>query len=140
MGKFYTKAYSWFQTSHEEFWQLQASGKSKKLKFDRLLLSKNTFLQLKHYIPRIYVTFINIYLRFINYLCENSPNYLCHFWNHKSFFSSYFLQKYPIKVLILRLSTAQAKVHQISHVTFQIKSLFFFHSFGLFSVSWETIL
>ena len=81
---------------------------------------KNTFLQLKDYIREDLsnITF--------NYLCENSPNYLCHFWNHKSFFSSYFLQKYPIKVLILRLSTAQAKVHQISHVTFQIKSQFFF--------------
>ena len=131
MGKFYTKAYSWFQTSHEEFWQLQASGKSKKLKFDRLLLSKNTFLQLKHYIPRIYVTFINIYLRFINYLCENSPNYLCHFWNHKSFFTTQLLCIFltqtlhtfyknckPIKVQIFSLSTALVKVRQISHVTF----------------------
>ena len=39
---------------------------------------KNTFLQLKHYIPNI--TF--------NCLCENSPYYLCHFWNHKSFFTT----------------------------------------------------
>ena len=23
-----------------------------------------------------------------NYLCENSPNYSCHFWNHKSFFKT----------------------------------------------------
>ena len=23
-----------------------------------------------------------------NYLCENSPNSLCHFWNHKSFFTT----------------------------------------------------
>ena len=40
-----------------------------------------------------------------NFLCENSPNFSCHFWNHKSFFTSqllcisfssnitYFLQK-----------------------------------------------
>ena len=26
-----------------------------------------------------------------NYLCENSPNYLCHFWNHKSFFTTQLL-------------------------------------------------
>ena len=23
-----------------------------------------------------------------NYLCENLPNYLCHFWNHNSFFTT----------------------------------------------------
>ena len=105
--KVYTKADSWFQKSHEEFEQLQtSSGKSKKLKFDGLLSKK--------YIPsakRLYredlsnITF--------NYLCENSPNYLCHFLNHKSFFTTqllcitkYFLRKYPIKRQILRLSTA----------------------------------
>ena len=26
-----------------------------------------------------------------NYLCENSPNTLCHFWNHESFFTTQFL-------------------------------------------------
>ena len=33
---------------------------------------KNTFLQLKHY---------------TQYLCVDSPNYLCHFWYQKSFFT-----------------------------------------------------
>ena len=43
-------------TLHLCFGQLQAtSEKSKKLKFDRLLCLKNTFLQLKHYIQWIYL-------------------------------------------------------------------------------------
>ena len=37
---------------------------------------KNTFLQLEHYILKIYLNIT------FNYLCEKSPNYLCHFWNH----------------------------------------------------------
>ena len=39
---------------------------------------------------------------------------------------TYFWQKYPIKVQIFRLFTAQVKIHQISHVIFQTKSEFFF--------------
>ena len=50
---------SWFQKSHEKFGQLQTSEKSKTLKCDRLLLSKNKFLQLKHYINKIYVTLLS---------------------------------------------------------------------------------
>ena len=39
--KVYTKTDFWFQKSHQEFGQLQtSSGKSKKLKFDGLVLSK----------------------------------------------------------------------------------------------------
>ena len=45
MCKIYTKIDSWFQKSPEVFGQLQASTrKSKKLKFDGLILSKNKFL------------------------------------------------------------------------------------------------
>ena len=71
-----------------------------------------------------------------NYLCENSPNSIYYFWNHKSFFMThlyyfssnitYFSQKYPIKVQIFRFSTAWVKIHQISYVIFQTKSEFFF--------------
>ena len=74
--KVYTKFDSWFQKSHEEFGQLQTSTrKSKKLKSDGLLLSKNKFVQ--KYIPSA-KTLYTEYLTF-NYLCENSPNYLCHY-------------------------------------------------------------
>ena len=76
--KIYTKTDSWFQKSREEFEQLQgSSGKSKKLKFDGLLLSKK-------YIPsaRIYTEDLSNIT--FNYLGENSINYLC----HKSFFTT----------------------------------------------------
>ena len=127
---------SWFQKSHEELGQLQASsGKSKKLRFDGLHLRKKYIPSAKTYILSNII---------FNYLSENSPNYLRNFWNHKSlltthflciFFSSnitYFLQKYPIKVQIFRLSTVRVKVYQISHVIFETKSQFFFNLWILF--------
>ena len=59
----------------QEFEQLQrSSGKSRKLKFDGILSKKNLILFAK--------TLSNITF---NYLRVESPNYLCHFWNHKSF-------------------------------------------------------
>ena len=42
---------------------------------------KNTLLQIKHYVQDL----SNITS---NYLCKYSPNYLCHFWNNKSFFTT----------------------------------------------------
>ena len=56
--------------------------------------------------------------------CENSPNSLCHFWNHKSFFMTQLVciflaqtlhtfEKYSIKVRIFRFCTAQVKIYQI---------------------------
>ena len=73
-----------------------------------------------------------------NYLCVDSPNYLCHFWNHKSFFTTQLLciflaqtlhtfhKSSPSKCKFSDFSTAQVKVHQIPHAIFQIKSQFFF--------------
>ena len=49
--KFIQKLTSGFKNHKKEFGKLQTgSGKFKKLKFDGLFLSKNTFLQRKHYI------------------------------------------------------------------------------------------
>ena len=63
-----------------------------------------------------------------NHVCENLPNSLYHFWNHKLFSSNitYFLQNQPIKKQIFRLSTARVKIHQIPHVIPKTKSQFFF--------------
>ena len=44
--------------------------------------------------------------------------------NHKSFFTTQLL--YIFFVQIFRLSAGQVKVHQIPHVSFQVKSQFFF--------------
>ena len=46
---------------------------------------KNTFLELK---PIYTEDLSNITF---NYFCEDSPNYLCHFWNHKSFLTTQLL-------------------------------------------------
>ena len=77
-----------------------------------------------------------------NYLCENSPNYLCHYiifldTTPLYFFSSnttYSLQKQPIRVQIFRLSAARVKVHLIPHVIFKQKVSFSSNSASLFSV------
>ena len=56
--------------------------KSKKLKFNGLHLSKK-------YIPSAKTLYTKDLSNItFNYLCENSPNSLCHFWNHKSFFTT----------------------------------------------------
>ena len=76
------KTGSRFQKSYEEFGKLQtSSGKFKKLKFNGLFLSKN-------YIPSPKTLFTDLSNITFNYLCENSPNSLCHFWNHMSFFTT----------------------------------------------------
>ena len=82
------------------------------------------------------------------WLGENSPNSLCHFWNQESiflqtvhhlsvswnitlmyFFISIFIcfgQKNSVKVQIFRLSTASMKINQIPYVIFQATSQFSF--------------
>ena len=84
--KVYTKTDSLFQKSYEKFGQIQTSNrKSKELKFDELLLSKKYILSAK----KLYTEDLSIIT--FNYLCKNSPNSWCHFWNHKSFFTTQFL-------------------------------------------------
>ena len=72
--KNYKETDPWFQKSHEEFGQLQASSAdSKKLKFDEPLLSKKYIFSAKELYTEDLsnITF--------NYLCENPPNFLCHY-------------------------------------------------------------
>ena len=55
--------------------------KVQKFKFDRLLLSKKCIPLAKTYTEDLSnITF--------NYLCENSLNSLCHYWNHNPFFTT----------------------------------------------------
>ena len=54
---------------------------SPKSKLNGLHLSKN-------YIPSLKTLFTNLSNITLNYLCENSPNSLCHFWKQKSFFTT----------------------------------------------------
>ena len=83
------------------------------------ICQKNTFLQLKNYRQRIYLTLLSTTVK-------NSPNPWFHFWNHKSFFMThttclcfcssnitYFWQKHAIRVRIFRFFIARVKIHQI---------------------------
>ena len=72
--KAYAKTGTWFQKSHEEFGQLQASSrKSVKSIFDGLLLCKT-------YIPLAKTLYTEDLCNVtLSYLCENSPNSSCHF-------------------------------------------------------------
>ena len=101
------------------------------MKFDGLLLSKK-------YIPPAKILYAEDLSNIIfNYLFENLPNDLHHFWNHESFFTTqplYFLaqtlhtfyQSSLSKWKVLRFATARIKIHKIAHVIFGTKSQFFF--------------
>ena len=56
------------------------------LKFDRLLLSKNTFLQLEHYIPKIYLTLLST-----TFVKIHQIYYVILETIYKSFFTTQFL-------------------------------------------------
>ena len=92
----------------------------------------------KKYIPSAKTYTVDLSNITFNYLCVDSPNYLCHFWNHKSSFTTQlfciflaqtlhtFHKSSPSKCKFSNYSTAQVKVYQIPHAIFQIKSQFFF--------------
>ena len=107
---------SWFQKSYEEFEQLQTTrGRSKKLKFDGLLLSK------KYILPAKTLNTEDLSNITFNYLCEHSLNSLVIF-ETMSHFSRH---NYVFKVQIFRLYTARVKIHQIPHIILQTKNQFF---------------
>ena len=82
-----------------------------------------------------------------NYLRVESPNYLCHFWKHKSFFSTQLLCIF-ISLNITLLSTKVAHQHANfplfsspnSSCHFSNKKLVFLQSLDIFSVPWEIII
>ena len=68
----------------------------KQWKVQKVEIWRATFIQ-KIHLPKKYIpsakTLYTEHLSNItfNYLCENSPNYLCHFWNDKPFFTTQLL-------------------------------------------------
>ena len=100
------KTGSWFQQLHDEFGYLQTThGKSMKLKFNGLHISKK-------YIPSAKTLYTEDLSNITLNYCKNSPNFLCHYGNHKSFFTTQFVTK----VQTFRFSTDRVKIHQIIHV------------------------
>ena len=53
----------------------------------------------KKYIPSVKTYTVDLSNITFNYLCVDSPNYLCHFWNHKSFFTTQLLHIFLAQTL-----------------------------------------
>ena len=81
---------------------------------------KNTFLQLKHYIQRIYFQLLAWKFTKLIVIFET----ISHFSRHNSSVAHH--------DAIFRLSTARVKVHRILHVIFQTKGPFFFKGWIFF--------
>ena len=77
-----------WKTSDKQ-WKVQNS------KLNGLLLPKNYISSAKtlYAVDLSNITF--------NYLCVDSPNYLCHFWNHKSFFTTQLLCIFLVQIFRL---------------------------------------
>ena len=100
------------------------------------IFPKNAFLQLKHYIQRIYLTLLSttcVKIHQIPYVIFETRSYFSDTARLYYFSSNitYFWQKYSMKIQIFRFSTTK---YQSSHVIFQTKSEFFFKVKSLFSV------
>ena len=80
--KVFTKTYSWLQKLHDDLSHFRQAESPKSWNLGGKFLSKNYILSAK----TLYTEdFSNITF---NYLPENSPIFLCHFWKHKSFFTT----------------------------------------------------
>ena len=69
-------------------WGIRTSSE-KQWKVQKVEIRWATFVQKKHSSAKTYTDDLSNIT--FNYLCENSPNSLCHFWNHESFFTTQFL-------------------------------------------------
>ena len=86
-----------------------------------------------------------------NYLCEKPQNYLCHFWNHKSYFTTQllsillaqklhtFYKSSPSKCECSDFPLPALKFDKFLMSVFKKKSVFL-ESLGLLSTSWKIIL
>ena len=89
---------------------------------------KTTFLQLKHYIQKIYLTLLSttfVRIHQIPYVIFETISHFSRYTTRPYNISSkttYFWQKYPVKVQIFRFFITRVKIHQIYHVIFQTKS------------------
>ena len=84
--KVYTKSDSWFQKGTWGIWT--TSDKQWKVQKVEVWWA---FVSKKNIPPTKTLYTEDLFNITFNYLCENSPNYLCHFWNHKSFFTTQLL-------------------------------------------------
>ena len=64
-----------------------------------------------------------------NYLCENSPNYRCHFWNHKLFFTKQILCIFSAQILHTSHKTSPTKCKILDFPLLGLKFSIFLMSF-----------
>ena len=89
--------------------------------------SKNTLLQLKHYIQRLYLTLLSTTCLKIHQILYVIFETITDLSRHNSFvFIQLSITQQPIRVLIFRLYTAHVKIHQIPHAISLTKSKFSF--------------
>ena len=92
------------------------------------ICQKTTFLQLKHYIQKIYLTLLSttwVKIHQIPHVIFETISHFSRYTTRPYYFSSkttYFWQKYPIKAQIFRFFITRVKIHQIYLVIFQTKS------------------
>ena len=103
----------------DNFRQELESGKAKKLKSNGLHLSKK-------YIPSAKTLYTEELSSItLNYLFESSPNSLCHFWNHKSFFMTQLFCTFLAETLnaIQKSSTSKCRFPDLSLLSLKFTKL-----------------
>ena len=89
----------------------------------------------KKYIPSAKVDLSNITF---NYLCVDSPNYLCHFRNHKSFFTTQILCIFLAQTLHTFYKSSPSKCKFSDFPLLRLKFTKFFMSFFKLKVSFSS--
>ena len=118
--------------------------KAEKLKSNGLLLSKK-------YIPSAKTLYTEDLSNITFNYCENSPNFLCYFWNHKSFFTTQLVSIFLAETLHTfgRNIPSKCKFSDFPLLELNFTKLFmpffkqkviFSSKFGSSSLSWEITL
>ena len=111
---------------------MKSMGKSKNLKLGGLLLSKK-YISLAKTLYSEDLSNINF-----NYLCENSPNFLCHFWNDKSFFTAQLICIFLAQTLHTFYKIIPSKCKFSEFLLLVLKFTKFFKSFFKQKVSFSS--
>ena len=116
-----------------------------------LLLKSSGLHLLKKYIPSAKTLYTEDLFNITFNYCENSPNFLCHFWNHKSFFTTQlvciflaqtlhiFDRNTPSECTFSDFALLELKFTKL-FMSFSNKKWVFLQSFDYSLVSWEITL
>ena len=93
---------------------------------------KNAFLRLKHDIQRIYLTLLS------TTCVPDSPNSMCHFWNHKSFLATQLLCIFIIQTLHTFYKSSPSASKFSDFLLFELKSTKFLMPFFKQNISFSS--